>query len=110
MLTKKQRRLADASIANRGLGIERFKTDHRARDVEEAERQVIDAAFALMGVTSSELMAGQWREYMALDYALEALSTARNRMEEIPPLPSYVEGWGPEHYCRMCECSPCSCQ
>jgi len=89
MLTKRQRNQIP-------LGIERFKTDHRARDLEEAERQVIEAAFALNGVLTSELMAGQWKEYMALDYACVALAVARNRMDEIPPIPTYVDGWGPD--------------
>lgn len=93
MQTRKQRRLTDETVAERGLGIERFKTDHRARDLQEAERQVIEAAFELMATISSELPIGQWREYTTLDYALVALSTARSRIDNIPPLPPGVEGW-----------------
>lgn len=100
MLTKRQRNQIP-------LGIERFKTDHRARDLEEAERQVIELAMRW----HDEPDGASWGELSSdLDYACVALATARDRIKEIPPIPAYVDGWGPDTYCRMCEFNPCSCQ
>jgi len=103
MLTKRQRDRIP-------LGVERFQTDHRARDLEEAERQVIDAAFALMNILPSKLFVGEWKQYMELDYALETLATARNKLNEVPPLPDWVEGVSYDEPCKICKFMPCSCQ
>ena len=86
MLTRKQRNQIP-------IGIERFKTDHRARDIEQGELNVIDTAMALWeAMNNTGSIAGQWELLTRLDYDCYALDQARIRMDEIPEIPSWVEG------------------
>jgi len=94
MLTKRQRDRIP-------IGIERFNHERPMQVLGEAERQLVEAAMSLreamnglpldrMGILDCSIQLTQ------LDYACEVLAVAQNRVNDVPPIPDWVDGWGPD--------------